>query len=334
VKGRLKNLLAFITGVLIAGILAEGFVRLVFPQQDIAEWFTAHDTYGFAMKPNYHQRYAFASHDFMMDVQTNSLGFRDAEHDLTQPFGGKTILVAGDSFAFGYAVNAADRFDTKLGVLFQDDNVRTINTAVPGWGTRNETAYAKTLFDCADPDIIVLTFCGNDPANDRGLESPTLPNEVSLFYQPKAFLRRNSHVYRLVLKQLSIEKQRRSRDHHLRANPDAHVDTQSARIVTKDDWNLSLTLIRSFHEEYLRANPQGNLIVLATDPDAIPIQRQLSSLAQTERLHFLDWSEAASPFSPEDRRLPWDGHWSPQVHDVVAQALHNLIEDKGLLSAD
>lgn len=323
IKGYLINGVVLLTAGVVACLIVEAGVRLFRPQEDIAEWFWPDPVYGHVLKPNFHQRYAYPG-GFIMDVQTNALGFRDVDHIFESPFDGKTIVVLGDSFVFGYGVNVEDRFDTRLESRFDGNNapVRIVNTGVPGWGTANETRFAIEHLELFQPDCVVLVFCGNDPGNDRGVDLPTLPDTESMLYWPKYLLRRHTHTYRLVMKQLAIYRHAQSAP---RADESIHVDAQSAGAIAEKDWVHVTDTIVAFHGALTAHNPDATLIVMASNPEDGHIRARLATLGNGAGCHFLDWADLASTLSGEQQRTPWDGHWSPAMHDLAAEALYELL---------
>ena len=189
---------------IVVALLGEAMVRLFAPQPPVERWFEESEPYRYVLKKDFHQRFPFVGSDFVMDVRTNAFGLRDQEFDPAAPFDGKTILLIGDSFVFGYGINVENRFDTKLRLLISQARlpIRIINAGVPGWGTIQETSYAKDRLDLFKPDVIVLTFCGNDPHDDDMFTSGEMVyREGGLFWFPgKAFLRAHSQLYSFLLR--------------------------------------------------------------------------------------------------------------------------------------
>ncbi len=325
---------ALLCGSSLLGLaLVEVGVRLFAPQPEIAEWFKADARYGFAMKPHARQAYRYLGHGFTMNVETNAQGFRDDEHDFAHPFAGRTVLLLGDSFVFGYGVNRPDRFDTYLraGFAGKDPPVRVINTGVPGWGTAVEVRYALDHIKVYQPDVVLLLFCGNDPGNDRGRDLPALSDESSRLYYPKLLLRKHSHAYRLLLKQVALFRHRRALKSRRERSPEATLNVQSASVISDEDWQHSLSLIRDFHDKLLGARPNAALIVMATSPEDTAIHERLAGLSNGNSLFYLDLEPALAELSEEERRMPWDGHWSPAVHKIAGELLCDFIEEHHLL---
>jgi lysophospholipase L1-like esterase len=107
-------------------------------------------------------------------VQHNALGLRDIEYKSGQH---PTILFVGDSFVWGYDVQADARFTDRLRTRFRDANI--VNVGVPGYGTAQEYLLLKPISDAIKPDVVILIFC---TANDRE-DNTTNVNSAS-YYRP------------------------------------------------------------------------------------------------------------------------------------------------------
>jgi hypothetical protein len=324
-------MLMLIITIIIAFLAGELFIRIFYPQEDAMKWFKSDNRYGYVMKKNFYQEYHYPGYDFVMEVKTNSLGFRDKEYDLSEK-DVKKILLLGDSFVFGHGINMEDHFATRLeGLLHQSsENFMVINAGVGGWGTLQEITYAKDNFDLFSPDIIVITFSGNDPQNDFGFKYKMRDQEKGIFNFPgKIFLRNNSHLYRFIHKKYSIllhnmvlkKKIAKSR----KANEIYVLDKQSASIITEDQWNITLGYIENFHMEFISFNPNGILLVQAANPVNSDIRKNLSSVSNGKNLIYVDLFNDVYLLRPEERELPYDNHWSQIMHSISAENLYKTI---------
>ena len=316
-RGILTNLGLLGVSLLAALGVAEVTVRLVMPRDDIAGWFQPDPAYHHTLRPQFHQAFAYRGHDFVMDVQTNAAGFRDATSSAPDEEA-TTVLFLGDSFVFGYGINVEDRLDTQLQKLAQQDEraLRTINWGVPGWGTDLEARYARDHLAEVRPDVLVLVFCDNDPANDRGVGLPTLPGTSSPLYPIKAFLRGHSHLYRLLLEVRAKRHAQQAMPENDKTNP------TGAYAISEDDWKRTENGIRMIYGTLLQANPNARMFLLAATPDHAPTREHLTAIAtKAGRLEYLDLGPYIASLSTSERVLPWDGHWSPAVHAAAAQAV-------------
>jgi len=230
---------------------------------------------------------------------------------------------------FGYGVQVADRFDTRLARLLEESGAGycLVNAGVPGWGTTQETRFARDHFDLFRPDVVVLVFCGNDPADDTQFLNGTMVfQEKGLADFPgKAWLRAHSHLYRFVLRHTTVLRRAILIKARQSGSEPVHVDAQSAGVMDAGEWDRTLDTLREFHRDFLAFNPAGCLVLLATNPEDPYIRDRLRALDNGGTLRYLDLYDAVTGLPPEDRTLPYDRHWSVEVHNIVAQELHNVI---------
>jgi hypothetical protein len=89
-------------------------------------------------------------------VTTNSLGFRSPELDGKK----ETILMVGDSIAFGYGVADDETLAVQLSTLLPKWNI--LNTAVPGYHLGMQTALYREKLREIDHSALMLVFHYND----------------------------------------------------------------------------------------------------------------------------------------------------------------------------
>jgi hypothetical protein len=97
-------------------------------------------------------------------VRQNSAGFRDAEHGTKEK---ARIVVLGDSFVWGYDVNAEERFTEQLAKRLP--NWEILNLGVSGYGTDQAYLLLRRFFEAYDPDIVFLVFCEMNDDDDNSV---------------------------------------------------------------------------------------------------------------------------------------------------------------------
>ncbi len=121
----------------------------------------------------------FATTEYRVTVQTNSLGLRGPE--LAEPQRGEIkVLVVGDSFTLGAQVEEEQTFVSLLAPDLTERLGRpvvTLNGGVDGHGTADSMKILKRVRGKARPDLVVLAFyLGNDLRdNSRSKEEPEEP---------------------------------------------------------------------------------------------------------------------------------------------------------------
>ncbi len=337
-RRRVRRLLlasaALFLSTLAALAVGEIGVRLYAPQKDAMRWFVTDKRYGFTNRPNFHQRYHYPTNDYVMDIQTNSLGLRGPELDaqiLSDP-DALRVLLLGDSFTFGHAVQVEETFGHQLAQRLKGASRRSIviNAGVGGWGTLQEVTYARDHMPFYRPDFVVLTFCANDPENDTQYRYGLRDSDRGIVPFPgKIFLRNNSQLYRFVHTQVSslihnFLVQRKAREH----GEVIELDEQSVSVISPKEWKRTLHEIRSFAADFHQFNPDDILLIQASAPWQDDIRRNLMTLSDGNT-QYIDLYDRTASLTADERRQPHDGHWSPLVHSIAAAEIFRAIEAEG-----
>ncbi|MCP3915631.1 MAG: hypothetical protein GY711_08760 [bacterium] len=114
---------------------------------------------GWSNRPHASERLAWSSMDYQVEV--NATGFRDIERAEQKPDGVRRVVLLGDSVAWGWGVDADERFGDMLDERLGED-VEVLNLACPGYGTDQQY---WTLLDrglAYEPDVVVVVFVLND----------------------------------------------------------------------------------------------------------------------------------------------------------------------------
>jgi len=243
-------------------------------------------------------------------VRNNTLGLRDVE-----PAGARkpTVLFLGDSFVWGYDVEANERFTELLRKDFP--GARIVNAGVPGYGTDQEYLLLARIWDVVRPDAVVLMFC---TGNDRDDNSSNMRNGG--YYKP--YLARTAES-----------------GWHFAGQPvprSRHVYFRDNALVRH------LWLARAAVTGYVQlAHPE----IAVPDPTErlIDMMREMVEARGAKFLVGLQYHEArleeflrargipATAFDTAPA-YPSDGfHWTPEGHAVVAQRLNQLLASAGIV---
>lgn len=158
-----KRLIVLAVALIIVMALGEVTLRLFAPFPDYTcssiRCFPDgyHPLLGYAGIPNLDTRFVLP--DFDHRLLNNSKGFRDRERSYGKR-GAKRIVVLGDSTAWGWGVEAEERFSDLLERQLVGWEV--INLANPGYSTDQELLLLETEGLGYRPDIVLLLFDRND----------------------------------------------------------------------------------------------------------------------------------------------------------------------------
>jgi lysophospholipase L1-like esterase len=95
-------------------------------------------------------------------IAHNSLGLRDIEPGPTRK---PTILFVGDSFVWGYDVEANERFTERLRQDLPEHHI--VNAGVSGYGTDQQYLLLQRLWERIKPDVVVLIYCVDNDRRDN-----------------------------------------------------------------------------------------------------------------------------------------------------------------------
>jgi len=171
-SGRANALLLLVTlFVLIIG--AEIALRLVYHPEFLGSVIRYDPLLGWSLQPNSSLVSVDSQRDFRYRIDVNSLGLRDREHAPAPKRDVHRVLILGDSFVFGVGLDNGERFSDVLDRSLPED-VEVINAGVPGWGTDQEMLFYESSLRRLKPDVVVLTFLGQNDVVNNGLRGPLI----------------------------------------------------------------------------------------------------------------------------------------------------------------
>jgi len=172
----LVNLLVMLIATAFALGVAEGIVRLIYPEFGIpiftTKLFTEFDPLlGWRKIPNFHGTHV--QDEYTIVERFNSKGLRGPEYPYKKPAGEFRILVLGDSFAEGYTVEfeelCSELLKQKLSTGL-NKHVQVINAGTGGYSTDQELLFLRTEGVKYEPDLVIVLYCENDaPMNVKSV---------------------------------------------------------------------------------------------------------------------------------------------------------------------
>lgn len=157
-RGRLG---ALALGVVLAAVLGELGVRACLPgYTPISFDIYRQDGQG-RVRLQPHARRQHASPEWNVLIETNAAGLRDTDEP-ARP-GQPVLIVLGDSLAFGWGVEYAQAFPTRLEAAL---GARVVKAGIPGTGPGDQLELLRELLQRTRPEAVVLAFfVGNDFAD-------------------------------------------------------------------------------------------------------------------------------------------------------------------------
>jgi lysophospholipase L1-like esterase len=265
--------------------------------------YVAHDAdLGWSYRPGTRARHR--SEEFDVEVSIHSRGFRGDEWPSKDPARPR-VLVLGDSFAFGWGVEAEEAFAARLAELEPQWDV--FNAGVSGYGTDQELLLLRRLRPELEPDLVVCLFCPNDLLENSG---PVAYGRHKPYFAltdsgpelrgapvPLPLLERVSHLWRAFVKHRWEQARTKRVEQHA------------------NDWQL----VRALYIEMLRELDGVPLLVLSENP-------QLVRLGENSAIYHLDLRPVLNALGG-DARYPVDGHFTAAGHAAVARALLSPVRE-------
>ena len=163
--------------ILLALLISELAVRFFIPQNTYVGGVDYFDKQLFDLKANYHGSFACTDYRYTITTDKNRMRQTKNYHYSSRPL---SILILGDSFAFGMGVNDTETLASVVSSNLHQSNIPALvsNAAVPGYTVTEEAAKYHVTKQVVYPDAVVVVSCFNDfsatlPLNGRIEESET-----------------------------------------------------------------------------------------------------------------------------------------------------------------
>jgi lysophospholipase L1-like esterase len=315
-------ILAVLVGLVIALGLAEGLTRLLFPAFDPSGRFEFTYPVGSLVlgKPGTEARQVKNTGDYDVSIRINSHGLRDANDVATA--GSDDILVVGDSFTWGWGVEAQDRFSDQLQIL---TGRRTFNLSTPtdidGYAALLD--YAKRLGSRAGRVVIAVCM-----ENDLHIYRYTKEGEPPPSGVPelKEWLSSHSALYLFAI--TAVHQTPWLRDIAVKAG----LIVPNLEGISKNDYDpaiidSSANRLRDIAERY------RTLVVLIPsralwvgNPRSQAIENRVHTAfvvaLQRRGIDVLDLQPVLeAKLAPRAYHFANDGHWNPSGHALAAHAI-------------
>ena len=294
-----------------------------------AQIFEHDNELGWKLEPNVE---ALSSElEFAVTIRTDARGLRTSGRTDIRRSGSHLVLVAGDSFAFGWGVEADQTLSARLQAALAARGVQAavINAGVPGYSTDQEYLLWRRL-EPLGPEAVVLLLSSNDPPADK-LSSVNMSGAT---YSKPFFQVTNGELElhgvpvpdkQPVVAPSSLEPLKASlrplAAYALgrRFNTTLHAPSASESgpepAVATDSIPITGAILAAFNRE-LRA--QGGKLLVALIPSPT-VRDALSQICNREGIAFLDLDRAFA--GHPDWVFKYDGHWNARGHQGAADAI-------------
>lgn len=322
----------------------------------------------YSVKPNYEQD--FLNHEFRIDVRTNNIGLREDFDYLGEPV---DIAFIGDSFTFGWGVEAGERYSDFVRDAFEDQ--LALSYSYPnGHAPAYYLSYLQNHPEMIPRVLVLGLFAFNDLASDttdtevltdpqsgliRQVKSRTLEVDDNGFIvnrgetPPRLFsadwFKRNTAIGRTY----NVAK------HKMKASRGAIKKPGELKPLDLGQFDeTALTALAHISEiDQLARQNSSTLVVFyipfASDISDYPICKysapscqeirqsnalgtSLANWAKENGIHFID---PVSDFRSREQAgeklyFHYDGHWTRQGHAAAGTLVEQYLRDNQLINSD
>lgn len=200
------NIVVLLIAIIFSFILAEFIIRIFYPQS--LNFIALGGELRYQLRPNAHTK--LIRTEFKNEIIVNSKGLRDIEFSYEKPEGTMRIAAIGDSFPFGYGVEADQSYPKVIEKILSNrtsSSIEVLNFGVPGASTDYALLQLSNEVVKYGPDVILLGFNGQtDLFNNLDsdffmLEEKKLVkkkvSKIPLSIKLRSFLSSKLHLYNL-----------------------------------------------------------------------------------------------------------------------------------------
>ncbi len=162
-KPRILRTLLALSALVVTLCLCELAMRVFLPGEFVPS--VERDTaLGWRGRANLSCVYRHALFNLVFPIELNDAGFRDRDRTVAKPAGTTRTLCLGDSYTWGWGLDADVAYPRRLEDLLAARGLRAevINTGVPGYNTVQCLLYLRERGFAYEPDVVVYQASVND----------------------------------------------------------------------------------------------------------------------------------------------------------------------------
>lgn len=284
--------------------------------------------------------------DSVSTIEINSKGLRDVEHSYIKKSGIKRIQFYGDSFTWGYGVNASSRFTEIFAKEVKKDfpNIEVINLGTTGYGTDQQYLQLKSEGLKYHPDVVIIAY-HNDLID--------ISSNISYTYPRPHFILQNES---LVLENVPVPKREYNWTERINLNQEEpfllRVDkklrffnsyvfilerllslkstSRLKNLLIKSNINESLIILEKLIIETNNLAKKNNAkFIILLIPDRYQVYGEantfeidyISYLGDRENITIINPLQELRDISKQEKRIYFeiDGHFSEKGHKIFGE---------------
>lgn len=315
----------------LAAVVGEVFLLVFNPQVSYFPRWDSSREYGLVLPKNktiVHKRPGKWEYRYTI----NEYGCRGKAVPMATSYDKMNIVVLGDSYAMGTAVNDSEEF---AAVIARElgGRANVINTGVGGWGLTQEIRRFYEFGRLYNPAVVILQFCANDPGEDLAYRVTTMENGTFMFHDvPYSrnvvtnFLSKSSVVQH---SQLYIffrnmhwragQKKPRTGNAHMEAPVPSQVQ------VPSDAERFYNELIDGFAADLHARGIRFIMIAVQGQLNLYPSIRE--KVTELESRGLLQYVEIEAWLRNETDVTAPEGHWNKRAHAIIGRNLARIIQE-------
>ncbi|MDQ7821581.1 MAG: hypothetical protein RDV48_02165 [Candidatus Eremiobacteraeota bacterium] len=299
----------------------------------------------------------FVTREFSTEIITESSGLRVIGGEGSS----SPVLVIGDSFSFGWGVNAGDSFPF---LLMKGMARPVISAGVPGFGLEQDERMLGTMLATVKPSLVIVETWPVDwdilnadnmvEVDHYLVTKSTVEHTPRLLVSARIALMRYSPLFGVVDTAGKVIKAMGGKKELLGGyGLDAFISGEQPELI-RDARRRAFQALRNMHSQ---ARAHGIPLVVVVVPSSFQIyggdlpqwtraygisgapdlerpNRELAAFAEKEGIVLVDLLEAFKA-SREGGRLYYvmDPHWNKKGHALAAEVIEKFIAGKGLVKA-
>ncbi|OGW37851.1 MAG: hypothetical protein A2Y97_04140 [Nitrospirae bacterium RBG_13_39_12] len=309
--------------VIISLLLAEGLIRLFFPQNLYSfekGLFIKSDDYGYSLTPNVEKKHSQPEYSYI--IRSNSFGFRGKEPDFNADY---RVLILGDSMGMGQGVgegkNLADLAQVYLNK--QRYNIDIFNTSIAGYFGFNELKVLSKFINTYKPNSVVLLFLWNDIGMYESLSVSNgylVLNDRVKMGHIREWLNNNSQLFCLIKKFYYV---------NIKKNGNINVN-----IINEADMNIALNYITEMKKLCDKHNVFFSVVLLPHNTtsnkesdDFMKSKAILMRKLKENSIKYVDWAKLLPEDNLDKLVFKFDKHWTEYGHKYFSGLLTDHISD-------
>jgi len=314
------------------------------------------------LRPDF--RGKFVSSEFDISIRINEDGFRDQSFSEKNRHAKTRICVLGDSFTFGYGVEADETYSSiiKKTLFSRGYDAEVYNLGVPATATARQYRLFQNVLHL-QPKIVIIgllaTYAdktGNDLIGNLDFSEknaiPNLDEPASTTHESHhtASRQEDSQAASRLFYQLRLQRQWLLQHSHFYRRFElfkgqefpswlGHWQAEASRKKIEKGWQITQEWVLRFQE--LARQQKFDLVLLHIpfsnfrSVETAKMSRLIKDFAATHHILFVDGLLPAmdnSQLQAQDLYFVLDGHWRPRAHQLCAEVLSDFLIKQNLLS--